>query len=157
MGSLLAYLRSRFFWLNVIAAIIMVMLLLGLTYHWLNKYTHHGETITVPELRKKNISELGTFLKYKQLNFSVSDSSIYDIKLSPGTIIEQDPKPNEKVKEGRTIYVTITRFNAPEILMPDLIDGSYRQAEKILQSLGIKIGETIYKPDLAKMRYWLFR
>src|SRR5688572_17356398 len=36
------------------------------------------------------------------------------------------------------------------IKMPDLVDVSLRQAEAILQSNGLKTGNLVYRPDLAK-------
>lgn len=119
-------------------------------YKWLGTYTRHGETITVPDLRGRKVADLNAFLQYKNLNYKIADSSVFQPDMPKGSIIEQDPKPGEKVKEGRTIYITITKTMAPEIKMPDLIDVSYRQAEAILQSYGLKVGEVIYKPDLAK-------
>ena len=43
-------------------------------------------------------------------------------------LIDQDPEPNDKVKENRTVYITITKTVAPKIKMPNLIDVSYKQA-----------------------------
>lgn len=150
MNSFIPFLKSRTFWINFFTAIIIEILLFAFVYQWLGSYTRHGQTITVPDLRGRKVSDLATFLQYKNLTYKIADSSIFDPQQPPGSVIEQDPKPAENVKEGRTIYVTITRSGAPEIKMPDLIDVSYRQAEAILASYGLKVGEVIYKPDLAK-------
>ena len=150
MTSIIQFLKSRIFIINFFTAVVIIMLAMGFVYKWLNTYTRHGETITVPDLRGRLAADLPSFLQYKNLNYKIADSSIYQPDLPKGSIIEQDPKPGEKVKEGRTIYLTITKTVAPEIKMPDLIDVSYRQAEAILNSYGLKIGEVIYKPDLAK-------
>jgi beta-lactam-binding protein with PASTA domain len=55
-----------------------------------------------------------------------------------------------KVKENRTIYVSVTRTLAPKVKMPVLTDVSFRQAEAILQSYGLKAGKVSYQPDLCK-------
>jgi beta-lactam-binding protein with PASTA domain len=51
---------------------------------------------------------------------------------------------------NRTVYVTINRFIAPDINMPNLIGFSLRNAEMQLQYIGLKLGDTSYKPDFAK-------
>lgn len=150
MNTFIQFLKSRIFWINFFTSIVIVVLMFGFVYQWLGTYTMHGETITVPDLRGRKVTGLATFLQYKNLTYKIADSSIFNPQLPAGSIIEQDPKPGENVKEGRTIYVTITRSGAPEIKLPDLIDVSYRQAEAILASYGLKVGEVIYKPDLAK-------
>ena len=76
--------------------------------------------------------------------------SIFELDKPPGTVVDQDPAPDSKVKEDRTIYLTVNASLPPKIKMPDLIDVSYRQAEAILQTFGLKVGTLIYKPDLAK-------
>ena len=44
-------LTSRYLWGNLIAmALVLVALVLGL-FLFLNAYTHHGETVVVPDLR----------------------------------------------------------------------------------------------------------
>jgi beta-lactam-binding protein with PASTA domain len=150
MNHFFQFIKSRTFFINLLMALLLFVFILAFVYKWLNGYTRHGETLTVPDLRGQQVSNLKKVLEYKNLNYQISDSSIFDATLAPGTVIEQDPKPAENVKENRTIYVSITRSVAPEIKIPDLIDVSYRQAEAILQSYGLKVGEIIYKPDLAK-------
>ncbi|MEO8151146.1 MAG: PASTA domain-containing protein [Bacteroidia bacterium] len=151
MNTFISFLKSRVFLFNLFTAIAIVLLLMAFVFKWLDTYTRHGESITVPDLRGRKIVELTSpSVQYSSFNYRIADSSIYQADLPKGTIIQQDPKPGEKVKEGRTIYVTITRTTAPEIKMPDLIDVSYRQAEAILVSYGLKVGEIIYRPDLAK-------
>lgn len=150
MGILFQFIKSKTFLLNVFSAIFVLLLLFSFTYRWLDSYTNHGETISVPDLRGLKISQLNAFLVNKNVKYKIADSTVYDMKKPPGTVIEQDPAPNEKVKENRTIYLTITRTVAPLVKMPDLIDNSFRQAEAILESYGLKLGQIVYKPDLAK-------
>ncbi|MGI8892729.1 MAG: PASTA domain-containing protein [Bacteroidia bacterium] len=148
--SLIHFLRSKIFWINIVLIVVVIVGLLGFTYKWLDSYTNHGETISVPDLRGYTPEKIAEFLPEKNLRFMVVDSSIFDLNKPKGTVIDQDPKPNAKVKEGRTIYLTITRTVPPTMPMPDLIDVSYRQAEAIFQTYGLQVGELIYKPDLAK-------
>jgi beta-lactam-binding protein with PASTA domain len=123
---------------------------LGFLYRWLDSYTDHGNSVSVPDLRGMNIKAMNGFLRGKNLNYKIADSSAYMLETKPGTIIEQDPRPDEKVKHGRTIYLTITRSEAPMVKLPQLKDVSLRQAEAILAAAGLRMGEQIFKPDLAK-------
>jgi beta-lactam-binding protein with PASTA domain len=115
----------------------------------LNRYTHHGENISVPDLRGKKFSTLDSILKEHNFHFKVVDS-LYDGDKQAGTVLDQDPSPRSKVKENRTIYLTINATQPPDVKMPDLVDVSFRQAEAILQSFGLITGEIVYKADLAK-------
>ena len=56
----------------------------------------------------------------------------------------------KKLKQGRTIYLTITRSSAPMVKVPALKDVSYDKPEAILAASGLRMGEQIFKPDLAK-------
>jgi beta-lactam-binding protein with PASTA domain len=150
MHQFIQFIKSKTFFVNILAALVVLVLIFCFTYRWLDSYTNHGETISVPDMRGLKITELESFLSNKHIKFKVADSTVFDMNKPAGTIIEQDPAPNEKVKENRTVYVTITRTIAPVIKMPDLIDNSFRQAEAILESYGLKLGQISYKPDLAK-------
>lgn len=150
MKRFIAFIRSKVFVLNLLVAIVIVALALGLTYKWLNAYTRHGSSLSVPDLRGMQLQKVEDFLAFKNLNYKVSDSTVFDLSRQPGTVIEQDPQPDEKVKEGRTIYLSVTRSTPPGVKIPDLEDNSLRQAEAILKSYGLVRGQLIYKPDLAK-------
>jgi beta-lactam-binding protein with PASTA domain len=106
--------------------------------------------VSVPDLRGMQLEKLDEFLSFRNLRYKISDSTIFDLSKPPGTVIEQDPHPNEKVKENRTIYLSVTRSTPPGVKIPDLEDNSLRQAEAILRSYGFLRGQLIYKPDLAK-------
>ncbi len=143
------FLFSRTFILHLIAAITSVIALFLLVVFLLQEYTAHGQTITVPDLTGKSIPEVMQILKSKNLNYSIVDSSFSD-KLMPLSVIDQNPKANRKVKDGRTIYLTINSKQPPKVKMPDLHDVSLKQATMVLNSSGLKVGKLIYKPDLAQ-------
>lgn len=150
MSNLWQFIKSRVFLLNLAGVVAFFILFFVLTHQWLNAFTRHGSSLSVPDLRGMQIKKVEEFLTYKNLNFKVADSTVYDLSKPPGTVIEQDPGPDEKVKENRTIYLSITRSTPPGVKIPDLEDNSLRQAEAILKSYGLVRGQLIYKPDLAK-------
>lgn len=150
MKQLISFFTSRIFVINLVAATGLLFLFFGFSYKWMNTYTRHGSSVSVPNLRGMHIDQLYEFLEFKNLNYKISDSTVFDLTKPPGTVIEQDPGPNEKVKENRTIYLSVTRAVPPGVKIPDLLDNSLRQAEAILRSYGLIRGQLIYKPDLAK-------
>lgn len=150
MSNLFSFITSRRFILNLLAAATVAILIVGLTYKWLDSYTNHGNTITVPDLRNMTVDRAEDFLRNKSLRIKIADSSVFDLNKPARTVIEQDPSAGQKVKDNRTIYVSITRSNAPSIKFPDLEDVSLRQAEAILKTYGLVSGKITYKPDLCK-------
>lgn len=150
MNGLIQFLRTKKFFTHLLVSNLVVLIMLVITYQWLNAYTNHGETVTVPNVVGMKFSSLEKVLGDKSMKVEIADSSVFLLDKPPGVVIDQDPAPNEMVKEGRTVYVTITRTVPPQVKLPDLKDVSQRQAEAILASYGLKVGQLIYKPDLAK-------
>ena len=68
----------------------------------------------------------------------------------PYTIVEQDPKPNSKVKDGRKIYVKLNAGGFSTVTMPDLINKTFRQAASTIRALGLVEGKSKYVPNIAK-------
>ncbi len=125
----------------------MIVLLLFIVQRSLKSYTRHGESVDVPDLRGKSLDEVKKMLGSKDLELQVMDS-VYDMSKPPLSIVDQNPKANSKVKEGRTIYVTINATIAPTVEIPDLVGrSSLKYAKMQLESYGLKVGEPIYKDD----------
>ena len=100
-------LSSKKIIVHLIASIAALLLVVYILVSWLGTYTNHGETVTVPNLKGMKYSELKEFLESKNLDVKISDSSMFLLDKGPGVVVEQDPGPNEQVKEGRSIYVSI--------------------------------------------------
>ncbi|MPM73396.1 hypothetical protein SDC9_120376 [bioreactor metagenome] len=121
--------------LNIVAIGVVAILLFILLLLFLNVYTRHGHNVVVPQLQGLQEEEAAAVLKSKGLDIQVIDS-IYKKDAVPGSIIDQSPKPHNKVKEGRDIYVTIYARNPQQISVPGLVDFSARQAIALLNSIG---------------------
>jgi len=134
---------------HVLFAIIGIVVLLLLVFQILKGYTHHNEKITVPDLKEASLDQVKTILKQKKLRYKISDTA-YNADIPAGAIIDQNPRPNFKVKQKRTIYLVVNSDTPPPVKMPDLIDNPIRQAEFRLQNKGLKVGKRTYKPDIAK-------
>lgn len=134
---------------NVVAIVVVIILIFTSVSFILNSYTRHGDSLTVPDIRGLRIEDAIHLLEEKSLRYIISDSLYFDDKPKL-SILEQNPAPNSKVKEGRFIYITINSNKAPQVALPNLLDVSLRQAEAMLGSVGLKVGKLIYKPDIAK-------
>ncbi|HLP52936.1 MAG TPA: PASTA domain-containing protein [Chitinophagales bacterium] len=132
---------------NILIAIGVVVVLLLIVQSGLKSYTRHDESVTVPDLRGSTFEQVKEILGSKNLEYQIMDS-VYDMSKPPMSIIDQNPKPKSKVKEGRTIYITINATKAPTTEIPDLIGrSSLKYAKMQLESYGLKVGELVYKPD----------
>ena len=145
--------------------------LLMLTFWWLKCYTNHGESVQVPSYKGMSFREAARKARSRDFGVAVSDS-IYVPGEPPGQIVSQDPKPNSRVKEGRTIYFTVTKNNPDLLKLPSLKNGdAYEIYSRRLTRMGLKprivaraadpgvgantIIDVIYKGDTIteKLRY----
>lgn len=134
--------------LNSILILIILYLISLLGSFLLGTYTRHGESLTLPNLKGLGFEEVQEILTQKKLRYIITDTAFVD-SLPKGSIVEQNPSPNTKVKEGRFIYITLNSNSSVGVLMPNLINNSLRFAETVLASSGLKLGSVIYKPDIA--------
>ena len=143
------FIISKTFLINLLFALLLIGVVFWLTLQYLSQYTLHNQTIAVPDLRGYTLAETDSILSQKGLRYFISDS-IYDKTLQKGSVVEQDPLPNQKVKDNRTIYLVVNALSVPLIPMPDLIDLSLRQALATLETYGFVVGDLEYIPDLAR-------
>lgn len=131
--------KNRAFWLNLIAMPIVVITIIFGVLHWLDDYTHHGQSIIVPNVKGLPLQQAEAEFNKKNLKTVVIDSNF--VKGMPaGAVLEQKPTSGAKVKTGRTVYLTINTAEMPKVAIPDIIDNSsYRQAEARLRALGFKL------------------
>lgn len=131
-------LLQNFYVKNILWAIGIILILVISLLIWLNFYTLHNESITVPDLRGLSVENAAQILKNKNLRFEVVDSVFIKGK-APGSIVEQIPAPESNVKEYRIVFLSINSVTAKKVPVPDLRDQSSRQAEATLTSLGFEI------------------
>lgn len=123
--------------INLLAMLALAILLLWIGTMWLDVWTGHGDYETVPDVRRMGFYDASDKLRSEGFVVELSDS-IYDDGSAPGTVVEQNPKVNTKVKHGRTIYLTVNAFSPRCVTVPSLTDMSLRQARSILEGLGVK-------------------
>jgi len=138
--------KLKFLGLNLLIALVVMVLILVVILLWLKKYTHHGEEIEVPQITGLYTNEAEFLLSSSGLRLEVIDST-FSQKVPLGTIVEQLPPAESKVKEGRAIYVVINASAKRNVVLPELHDVSYRQAENMLRQLGLEIDSVEYEPS----------
>ena len=112
-------------------------------------YTHHGETEVIPDLSGMYVEEAQVLLAKKGLYPQIIDS-VYVRGKKLGTIISQYPEPNSHLKTNRPVYIVINSRNVHQVVLPELNDVSFRQAEAMLQSVGISVSSVEYAPSEFK-------
>ena len=130
---------SKFLIWNLIAmALVVILLVVGVNYG-LDWYTHHGESIRVPNIEGMRITKAREMMEECGLEIVVTDSG-YNKRLPADCVLTQSPGAGLTVKSGHTIYVTINSSSSPSVAIPDVVDNcSYREAEAKLISLGFKV------------------
>jgi len=131
--------KNRFFWGNLLAVIIIACLLVFIVLKALDSYTRHGQAIVVPDAKGLTVSEAKVLFRGKGLHCAISDSTYVKDKPA-GSILEHTPSSGQRVKEGRTIYLTINTLSVPLQIVPDVADNSsLRQAQARILAAGFKL------------------
>lgn len=113
------------------------LLLLWAAMIFLNVWTHHGATATVPQVKNISYAAAADLLEDCDLSIEIADS-VYDRNAAPGTVLESWPHAGAVVKRGRQVYVTITAFSPKMVKLTMPVSGvSSRQAISYLRGLGI--------------------
>lgn len=148
--SLRNYLTSRVFIAQAIAAMGIIAILAYLSFHCITYTTHHGEEITVPDLRKLSAEQAEEKLDALDLDYIILDTVDFRAEFPKLTVVDQEPKAGAKVKEGRKIYIKINASTYTMVAVPDLIEKTYRQAVPTLEAVGLEQGTITYVPYLGK-------
>lgn len=142
--------KKSFFSRFPILATLLLMILLSIiivfgVLIYLDRYTLHGESVTIPPLKGKALREVDSLLQGCGLSFEVVDS-IYALDRTPGSVHEVVPSEGSEVKPGRTIYITIVAKEKPQQVMPEVSNMSMRQARATLEGLGFTSISVRYIP-----------
>jgi len=112
-------------------------------------FTRHGDEIAIPSVTDKPFEVAKDELEAKGFEVVIQDS-VYRDNLAPLAVVKQFPEADASVKVNRTVYLTVNRAVPPEVVMPNLVGMSVRNAVIVLKQFGLKMGDTSYRPDFAK-------
>ena len=126
--------------------ILGILLFLFICDKWLLPWIiHSGDSVRVPYLVGKNIDNATKMLIDKHLDLEKVYEQ-YSETVPANQVINQVPKPGLYVKEGRNIYLTISK-GRETVAMPYLIGQSLKTARRTLQTSGLLIGDISYETN----------
>lgn len=135
--------------ISLLAMIIILVALFFGTSSWLKSYTNHGVELIVPDVIDLTYEEAKEIFEDKDMKCEVIDS-VFMSKRKLGGIVEQIPPAGSKVKEGRTIYLITNSTSIRKIALPDVREISLRQAEAMINSIGLRVDSIEYVPSEFK-------
>jgi eukaryotic-like serine/threonine-protein kinase len=146
--SLKNFILSKVFLKNLAYALAIVVGFVMMLLIWMNFYTRHGQARPVPNFVGLTIEESAGLAKKHRLRYQIIDS-VYTSLVPGGCIAEQNPKPGFKVKKGRNIVLIINAFSPEMVIVPNLVDLPIKQAQALIESSGLIMGDPTFKPDLS--------
>jgi serine/threonine-protein kinase len=96
-------------------------------------------TVKVPELVRLPPEQAKSILDKNGLIYMLDSTGDYSTDVAAGRILTQYPEAGTEVKQGRRIWVKISK-GLKSVELPALRGLSLRQAEITLQQLGLKVG-----------------
>ncbi len=142
------YYSTQTFLKHVLIALAIVLGIALFTMASLNIYTDHGDEYIVPDLNGLSLKQAGELLDDNDLQYEISDS-VYYIDRPRGSVVEQNPPADFKVKKGRTIFITINARQMQMVEIPNVTNVSLTQAKSDLETEGLWVGNLNYVPDIA--------
>lgn len=129
--------------LSVIGIVLLEVLIMPM-------YVRYDRVMYVPDVRGKRLNNAMEGIESEGFRSTVQDT-VFTNKFRIGTVVDQFPAPDSRVKPGRTIRLKISQ---PEklVLVPNLIGQSRRSAELALRQVSLLV-DTIYtefNPDYPK-------
>ncbi len=129
---------ARKFYLWVIGFIAFFSLMNWVVMPW---YVNDGGTVTVPRVVGMQASKAREVLDTLGLQFEIGGRK--GSKLSPNTILSQNPEGGSIVKHGRRIYFILSG-GVEKVVVPNLQGHSQREARFMLQRAGFALGNVTY-------------
>lgn len=145
--------KSRNFWLNLGLFLLSIVVAFLILIFFLQRYTRHGESITVPKFIGLTEAKVKELCEEKGLRYEIAEKK-FEASKPVNTVLSQNPDEGSKVKEGRKIYLTINDSKAPEVPLPgeNEISGNppLEDFKNLLKTMGFEVGQIIIRPDIAE-------
>lgn len=145
-------LKSLFHWkvlLNIVVAAVVFLGLVWLTFRWLEFHTKHGQETPVPNVMNISVQKAIKQLEDAGLTYEV-DSGNFDPKFRPFQVLKTYPTAGARVKNGRIVRLKVNPRDYAPVQVPDILDSYMGLAYTRLEQVGLKIGDTIFEPNIQK-------
>lgn len=133
------------FIIQTLIAFVAVFVTILLLLKSLDIYSQHGKHVVVPHILNIPAEEAFDKLGKEGLEYVVADS-LYESGKASGVILEQNPQAGANVKSDRKVYVLVNTGRPPMVEVPDLRDLSLREANALLETKGLKLGQVGKRP-----------
>ncbi len=145
--NFIKFISQKKFLIHYGIALLFIIIVFSITFLSLRISTHHGQTLSVPDFSGLTVKQAKEIADGKNLRIEVIDS-VYNGLGRRGTVIDQNPPPDIKVKENRRIFVTIKSVLPKIIKMPNFIHATLVQAKADIETYGLRIGKLSYEPSI---------
>lgn len=108
---------------------------------WIVQNLGKPKDVLVPDLNRLTISSAEQAIKPLKLKLKVKAQELNET-IPADVILDMDPTPGEKLREGGTIYVTVSA-GSKFVEVPDLRGMNADEAKILLESLGLKLDDRI--------------
>ena len=146
-----AFIKSKRFWTHVLLLFVISILIVWFVFFWLDHFTRHGQKLLIPDYVEKPMELAISDATDRSFQLVVTDS-VFFVGEEGGIIKRQNPKPGSKAKEGRKIYVTVTKY-LPEMVsisaLPPLYGEDFEIKSRELSvgfDLNTKVVDEIFDP-----------
>ena len=122
----------------IVAITAFILGVVGFNFVVMPMLVHQRDTVLVPDLRGMSEKQARKFSERVSLNFQVNRGT-NNPAVPAGYVISQTPRPNDSIKEGRTVSVVIS-LGPNRKPVPDLDGLSLRQSRILLTRNGLRVG-----------------
>lgn len=143
------FISKQPFWVNLLAAIILIFLIGFLFLQSLSWFTNHGSYLKVPSVTDKKVDDAIKYLEDQGFDVIITDS-LYNDSLPLNTVKKQLPDAGATVKVNRTVFLNINPVVLPMVEMPKLEGLSLRFALERLSKNHLQLSDTTQRPDFMK-------
>lgn len=109
----------------------------------MSPYVHSVGVVKVPNITGLSLSRAGEIIKSSKLRVA-EVREVYSESVPKGRIIRQLPFAGSEVREGRRMYITVSR-GIEKVTIPYLIGKPERDAWLDILRLGFNVGEITYE------------
>ncbi|MDO4178869.1 MAG: Stk1 family PASTA domain-containing Ser/Thr kinase [Phascolarctobacterium sp.] len=112
-------------------------------------FNRDRKVVEVPQVVNMTLVEAQNKLQENDFKINLVEQFDTSKKFQPGTVMEQNPKPGEKRKEGSMITLIVSKGGEMKSV-PNLVGMSVMKAENILTDLGFRVGTTTGRVEKDK-------
>ncbi len=134
---------TRIFIVAFVYLLLLFLVLMVIDRFVLPAMTAGQATISVPNVIGLNIENAKKQIAINNLTFEI-EKKIYNDKVPEGAVISQIPLPKSLVKQGRFVYLTVSK-GKELVSVPYLKGQASRNAKLNLMKAGLEVGKIDYE------------